>query len=228
MGTKRLYSIIAILLLTLIAQSASAGWGFRNGRGHRGLRGSGDIETQEFDFKKFDKIKLECGIDIRIHVGEELSCEVTADDNLFDEMEFRVRGRTLVLDTDKELRPTDGILMTLKMPALEGITINGAGDIYITNMSGNEFYLDINGAGDIRVEGEVDELDINISGAGDVDAEELEAKSADIRISGAGDAEVTVTDQIWAAISGVGNITYHGDPEHESTRVSGIGNIKHR
>ncbi len=228
MNKKMLSAISFILLLSLVAQNAYAGWGFGHKHSNRGLRGSGDIETREFDLSDFDKIKLECGIDIRIHVGESFFCEVEADDNFFDEMKFRVRGRTLVLDTKRNLRPSDDMLLTIRMPELEGVSISGAGDIYITGISGDEFYLDISGAGDIRVEGEVDELDIHLSGAGNIDAEDLEARSADVRISGAGNAEITVTDEIWASISGVGDIVYHGDPEHEKLNVSGMGKIRHK
>ena len=66
------------------------------------------------------------------------------------------------------------------------------------------------------------------SGAGDVNARELDADEVDVNISGAGDVEVTALKRIDARISGVGEIDYWGRPEKERTRVSGIGDIDRR
>ncbi len=55
---------------------------------------------------------------------------------------------------------------------------------------------------------------------------ELVAREVEIGISGAGDATVHATESLKARVSGVGNITYYGDPEHKRTKVSGLGHIK--
>ncbi len=44
-------------------------------------------------------------------------------------------------------------------------------------------------------------------------------------MSGAGEAKVYASESFEGRVSGVGNIDYWGDPEHEKTRVSGLGNI---
>jgi riboflavin kinase/FMN adenylyltransferase len=49
-----------------------------------------------------------------------------------------------------------------------------------------------------------------------------------VRVSGAGDADVHAEKSIEARVSGVGDITYYGDPQERDTKVSSVGSINHR
>ena len=216
--------LVSILFLTLAGGEALAG---KHGWGN-GIKGSGDVETRQLDFDGFDRIQLDGAFDLEIGFGREFELKLTTDDNLFDEMDISVDGGTLVLDTEENLRPTEGVLLEITMPALAGLKINGAGDITISDFDGERFDLNVRGAGDLTIDGRVGTLEIAISGAGDVDARELVAREVEIGISGAGDATVHATESLEARVSGVGNVTYYGDPEHKRTKVSGLGHIKGR
>ena len=86
----------------------------------------------------------------------------------------------------------------------------------------------MHGAGDLTMEGEVEDLKINLSGAGKVDTRQLEAQNVDVSISGVGNADVYASDSLRARVSGVGNLDYYGDPEKKKTRVSGLGRINQK
>ncbi len=221
---KRLLPIlmVSILILTLSGGEVLAG---KHGWG-KGIKGSGDVETRELDFDGFDEIRLDGAFDVEITFGRGFDLKLTTDDNLFGEMDIYVEDDRLVLDTEENLRPTEGVLLEITMPDLVGLKINGAGDILIEGFDGERFELNVRGAGDLTIDGRVGSLEVNISGAGDVDAEELVAREVEIGISGAGDATVHATESLKARVSGVGNITYYGDPEHKRTKVSGLGHIK--
>ena len=72
------------------------------------------------------------------------------------------------------------------------------------------------------------EVEIKVSGSGDIDARDLESTEAYVRVSGSGDVKVYAAEAIDARVSGSGDIAYYGDPEHVSRHVSGSGSIRKR
>jgi len=65
-----------------------------------------------------------------------------------------------------------------------------------------------------------------MSGAGGLDAFDLKAEYARIRISGVGGADIYVTKELDAKISGLGDVTYRGNPANIDKSVSGLGTIQ--
>jgi hypothetical protein len=55
-------------------------------------------------------------------------------------------------------------------------------------------------------------FELELAGAGTIDAKSLVSEKAEVEISGAGTAEVSVTEELFADIDGVGTLTYYGDP----------------
>ena len=86
----------------------------------------------------------------------------------------------------------------------------------------------MSGAAELEMQGEVTDLEINVSGAGEIDTRELKAKSVDISVSGAGEAKVFASESFEGRVSGVGSIDYWGQPEHQKTKVSGLGDINRK
>ena len=87
------------------------------------------------------------------------------------------------------------------------------------------FSFNVSGAAELEMNGKVDTLDISVSGAGDIDTRELMAKNVEVSVSGAGEAKVYASESFKGRVSGVGSIDYWGNPEHQSTKVSGLGDI---
>ena len=214
--------LAALTFLLAIAAAPAGAWPWD----HDKIEGSGDLETRSFDLDGFDAIDLNGSLDVRVTFGSDTSVEVTIDDNLFDNLVLEVRGSTLVVDWDEQCKTHRKSRIDLVLPRLEEIELSGAGNVDIEDFRGDRFEFTLNGAGDLDMSGEVDELEISISGAGDVDTRELDARSAKVRISGAGDADVRASERFRGSISGVGDITYYGDPEDVDKSVSGIGRIR--
>jgi hypothetical protein len=105
------------------------------------------------------------------------------------------------------------------------VDIHGAAEVEISDFRGEEFKFDVSGAAELEMDGVVDNLEINVSGAGEIDTRELKAKSVEISVSGAGEAKVYASESFDGRVSGVGSIDYWGDPEHQKTKVSGMGDI---
>lgn len=215
------FAAVAALLILNSGQALALKWG-------RGVKGSGDMETRELDLDRFEKIDLRGAFDIDITIGDEQKVEVTIDDNLWDILVAEVDGRTLELGWDENCRPDEDCRVEIVVKKLTDLDLSGAGDVDIENFRGSEFSFHLSGAGDLTMDGEVDDLEIRVSGAGNVDTRELKARDVDVSISGAGNADVYASNSIRGRVSGVGNLEYWGDPEVKSTHVSGLGHIERR
>ena len=66
--------------------------------------------------------------------------------------------------------------------------------------------------------------DVNISGFGSFEGEDLQSQTASINISGAGSATIWVEDELDANISGAGSINYYGSAS-VTKNVSGVGSV---
>ena len=213
-------AVVCGLIAVLIAAPASAG--FFEGRG---VKGSGDMETRELDLEDFSAIKIGGAFDLEIGFGDQQSVKVTIDDNLWDLLEADVRGGELELDWKKSVRPSDECRIEIVVRSLDEMNISGAGDVRIHDFAGDRFRFKLSGAADLEMDGEVDRLEIRVSGAGDIDTRDLRARDVEITISGAGSADVRATESIDAHVSGVGNIDIYGNPVHRKVRTSGLGKI---
>jgi len=194
--------------------------------GGHGIKGSGDLETRDFSLDKVNAVSIHGAFDLNVKMGKKQQIKVSIDDNLWDNLEIKVKNGTLVLDWDEDCRPDSDCSIDLVLPELDKVSVHGACDADIENYRGDSFMFKVSGAGDLEIDGEVDDLEISISGAGDVDARDLLADHVEVKISGAGNATVHANKSIKARVSGVGNLVYYGEPEDENTNVSGIGSIR--
>lgn len=92
------------------------------------------------------------------------------------------------------------------------IEVAGATSLYMYGVAAEELSLDIKGAASMDITGRTNRLELELAGAGAVDAKSLICKVAEVRISGAGSAEISVTDELLADMDGVGALAYYGDP----------------
>jgi hypothetical protein len=67
-------------------------------------------------------------------------------------------------------------------------------------------------------------LNATLGGAGELSLADLTADHAAVRLSGLGKAEVNVTGELDATVSGVGSIEYHGQPTVRR-HISGLGDV---
>ena len=226
MKSRRLLSTIVVLsLLCGLTGVAAAG---RHHSHYDTIDGSGKLETRTFDLQGFDRVRLDAGMDIDVRVGKPFALELKMDDNLFENLILKVDGDELVIGWEKSCAPDDDTLLKIDLPALAGFEVNGAGEIGIAGLSGKRFEYELNGACNLELEGTVDELEIDLSGAGDIDAVNLKARSAKVNVSGAGNVDCWASEEIRAEINGVGKITYGGKPAKQKTSVHGIGSIDAR
>jgi hypothetical protein len=238
-NTVKIMLIIAVISVLAIF-AASCKWTI-------GLvRGSGDIKTEERDVSGFHKVYLEGIGNLIITQGDEESLVIEADDNIIPLIKTDVFGHRLTIGFKRGYNfiPISKIKYHLTVIDLDEISLSGAGDIDCDDFNTDQLEFDISGvgdidfninakrvettssgAGDITLSGKVDSQEIDISGVGKYDAEELESRECSISLSGAGSVTVNTSEELDISISGVGNVYYAGDP-HITQDISGLGRVK--
>jgi hypothetical protein len=189
-------------------------------------------ETAETrDLATFSKIRIKGAVELNIEIGKTQSVEIITEEDFHDRIETSVRGKTLTIDQDdwddRDWRGVD-VVLNITLSYFEYLQIDGAADVDAVGINSKEFGLQINGAGDIHLEGTCEEAEYEINGAGDLDAKDLECKIVDIEIRGAGDADVFASEEVSAGIFGVGDITAYGNPSRVSRRIFGMGDFTKR
>jgi hypothetical protein len=214
----------------------------------RTVRGSGTIVSRTQTVGPFKRVCLNSSRgDVVVTQANEHSIRVEADDNLIDRLTAKVDGDTLRVNfaSGFELvRPSRPIQVqvaaseieqlqvagqghlkagALRTSALE-LAINGKGAITAGPLAVETLTVNINGIGKCAAEGAAREQDVNISGIGQHLADGLDCQRACVAISGIGKVALRVAQALDVAISGVGDVIYHGHPE-VTREISGRGKV---
>lgn len=185
-----------------------------------------DDDSETRDVAEFSRIVIEGAMDIEVSVGARQEVEISADQGYLSRVETRVERETLYISQEGRRWRNGDIEVTISVENLSAFIIEGAADVDITGIDSDSFLLEIDGAGDVTLVGTCGVVEIEINGAGDIDAEDFECKSVDITINGAGDADVYASESIRAVLNGVGDITVYGNPSRVRPSIHGLGSFE--
>jgi hypothetical protein len=141
----------------------------------REIKGNYTIINEKIAITDYEEIVLNIAADVFYAQisQEEPFLQVTVDKNIFSSLDISVQNRRLIISqkNDSVLRPTQ---------------------LKIYTNSKNLSKIDIHGSGDVFLEKEVNakEMEIAVSGSGDVKADSLFCESLKVKIIGSGDAEI--------------------------------------
>ncbi|HJT82047.1 MAG TPA: head GIN domain-containing protein [Chthoniobacterales bacterium] len=192
-----------------------------------GIRGSGKVVTVQRPIEDFTEISARGAVRVDWHSGAP-SLSITTDDNLIDIFETKVSRNRLEMRMRERTRPTRGVKVSITSSALNGAKLSGAADLVAQGVNGKVFAVESAGSTSITLDGTVDELLADLTGASELKAKSLQAKSVGISATGAADAWVTATEKLRVAITGAGEVTYSGNPPTIEKKVTGAGSIHHK
>ena len=165
---------------------------------------------------------------ITITYGTEYKVEIKGSGNLIPRYKTNIFNGTLNLGYEHVRIGKDDIEVFVTMPAINNASMSGSGKLSINGIfpAQNQFRLTISGSSDTKVNGSIptDEVSVNISGSGDADLQNVQAKNGDVRISGSGDVKLSVQNSLKARISGSGKVFYTGNATVDS-EISGSGTV---
>lgn len=106
------------------------------------------------------------------------------------------------------------------------IEFDGVGNFEAFDLESNKIKVDYEGVGNLSLGGSANFLVIESEGVGSVNAENMRAKNAIIKSSGVGSVKCYASESIDLTNSGVGSITYYGNPTVKNMKNTGVGKIK--
>jgi hypothetical protein len=219
----------------------------RDGRKNKSVTGDGNVTKQNREVKSFSEIKIEGLFDVTISQGSKESVTVETDANLQEFVEVVNDGNALTVRNGKAnfkkvtkmeihivLKDVSKISAyglgdiksesTLKLNSLE-LKISGVGDASF-QLDCDRLDLNYGGVGDVKLSGKAKTVKMNSSGVGDVHAYDLAVTDLKLNQSGVGDTKVSVNGELTIDFSGVGAVSYKGNPTSKNITKTGIGSVK--
>ncbi|MDR1681802.1 MAG: DUF2807 domain-containing protein [Candidatus Symbiothrix sp.] len=177
------------------------------------IKGNYNIVNQTLSIDDYESIELRVGAELiyRQSPQSEPFLQVAVDENILPSLRFLSKGKRLIIDqkNDSNLNPTRFVIYT-NSKSLNDIKIAGSGDICLEN------------------EVNAPQMDIEITGSGDVKADSLFCENIRLQITGSGDISIA-----WAATTAGFSITGSGDINaldflagELKCQITGSGDIK--
>jgi len=191
-----------------------------------GVRGNGNLTTDQRSVGPFSEIEASGALQIEWRSGSP-SLSITTDENLLSHIDSESINNRLRLRSHGNLWPTHGIKVVLSSPTRVGAKLTGATRLTANQLSGGKFAVESTGAARVTLDGTVDELLADMTGASELNAKSLQTKTAEISTTGAADADIAVSDVLKVSITGAGKVNYSGNPTIEK-HITGAGSIRHK
>jgi len=209
--------------------------------GGSGVSGRGSMETFTFNVGEITEIRVEMLCNIVYHSAPSDTVTFEVQSNLMDYIRVEESGGVLTVRSTRNLNITgtgNTPVLTVSSPSLSRVTHMGAGRFTaVDTIIGNDFSLHIAGAADgkaaldvqnltvnlagagsFELSGTADSSDIRMAGAGRLDALDLQTRSTTINLAGVGTVSISCSDSLTVVAGGVGTVEYRGSPTLDLTR----------
>lgn len=152
-----------------------------------GVRGSGNVITEDRQVGDFTVIEVVGSADVVIRQGDETRVQVNADKNLLEFITTKVRNGTLVVGGEGRVRNYKKFEVHVTIARLDRVKIMGSGDVRSEGtLSGSDLEIAIYGSGDVNMQLDHKSLTTNINGSGDINVSGI-AGSLAVSVMGSGD-----------------------------------------
>jgi putative autotransporter adhesin-like protein len=192
-----------------------------------GIRGNRNMKTDERIIGTFANIEASGMFRIEWQ-NDAPALRITTDENLLRYVDNHISHDTLHLNTREQIWPTHGIKVVISSPTRTGARISGAVTLTAKQLSGPKFAFESTGASHIALDGSIDELLADMTGASELEATGLQTKTVEISTTGAADAAIAVSETLKVSITGAGKVTYSGNPKTIEKHISGAGSIRQK
>ena len=193
------------------------------------VEGAGPVVTQDRTVSGFSRIELQTEGTVHLTQADTETLTVEAEENLLDHLETEVHGDTLYIawdEMDEWHRPTQPMNFYVSAKEIDGLIVDGSGDIQADDLSGTDMDLVVKGSGDIGIE-EItgDTFNVAVDGSGDIHVDRLTGDTVDLTINGSGEIKLgaLTADTLHSRIHGSGNCYVTGEAPTQTLAIAGSG-----
>ena len=201
---------------------------------HSGNQAFSQDKKEKREVTAFSEISLSISADLYLKQGNEHSLVLEGDEDDLEDIETEVRGNELNTQLNRAFNfsSMDRIRIYVTMKNVDELSVSGSGKIEAeTPIQTSELTLNLSGSGDINIgELEAKEVDAQISGSGDIRlAGKSNLEELEVDITGSGDlhAEDIQADEADIDISGSGTCRIHAINELEVS-ITGSGKVRYK
>ena len=173
-------------------------------------------------------------VEYRQSNGSKTTVSIYGSDNLVDLLEVSTVNGVLQVNIKKGVKILSGerrLKVIASSPSLNQVDIKGSADVYLKGtIKGNDLNLNIAGSGDIEAENlQYANIFALVKGSGDIDLKNVKATTVMSEVNGSGDisAEKLAATNVVATVAGSGDIVCYASRQLDA-RVSGSGDIKYK
>jgi len=200
-----------------------------------GIQVQAEEQTRKVD--KFTSISLRISANVQLKQGENQNLKIVAKSSTLEEIITEVKeGELIIRFPNKnyfwnDFNPGE-ITIYITAAEIRRLGVSGSGDIIAEErINAEELNLAVSGSGNIKLmELSAKEVDATISGSGNVNlAGETAAKLLSASISGSGNLKALDfnADDVNVKVSGSGNVSIEAN-NNLNARVSGSGNVNYK
>jgi hypothetical protein len=232
----KMLKIISTLLIMLILA----------GCGKSTIGGNGNVTVETRKLNKFNCISIKGAYDVELVRSDSTYLRIEADDNLLPVIITTINDSILEIYNEKNIIRSKELKLIIACPDLQSIDfsgateltcdttldfkhlnilISGAGRIDLT-VNAQSIKTSVSGGAELVFKGIVKNMEISITGTGNLNASKLFVDSCAIDISGFGWAKLNVKQNLEVNISGFGKVEYSGNPEIKQS-ITGGAKVKH-
>lgn len=189
--------------------------------------------TEERDLKDFTDVETKGSFNVLITQGNEYSVVLKGGKNILGVIETTVKSKQLLIKvkSGRSIPSSAEITVYITMPEVHDLEVSGSGDIELENdLITTDINLKVSGSGNIRVPYlEATNLDAKISGSGRIEVEGGKVHRENLNIKGSGDIDAydLMANKAKVKITGSGNV-YVYVVEHLDVEITGSGDVHYR
>ncbi|MNJ84786.1 hypothetical protein D3C87_22460 [compost metagenome] len=195
------------------------------------IKGKGGTVTETRDLSGFNKISLSIDADVNYVQDSVYFVEISAQQNVIDVITTDINGGELEIEFSKWVRKHSNITIVIHSPDLRAIDLSGSGNVESSSdILTTDLELNVSGSGNIVLASvHSDELEAKISGSGNISVSGGEVTNQKATISGSGSVEMEnlKANNSDAKISGSGSISVWAVDQLKAT-ISGSGDIRYK
>jgi hypothetical protein len=191
-------------------------------------RSEGDIVTENRSAKDFHALDISVPGKVLVHTGPAYAVVVQGEESAMPYLETEVKNGSLHIYFSKNVHDVDDLVITVTAPAFDEFEVSGSGEVIAHDpLDGLELEVKVSGSGDVSLtDVDYDRIDVDVSGSGDVLLQGIAVQSVNYEVSGSGGVEALdcPTPRAIVKVSGSGTVRCHALDYLRAT-VSGSGDV---
>jgi hypothetical protein len=187
--------------------------------------GDGQLRLEARPVSNLADLDIAGPVNMEVRVGPQASLQVETDANLMPLVRTEASGGTLRVRVEGNVRTNYAIRVIYTVPQLSQIRATGSGRLTVTDLNGGALSLTKLGSGRSQLSGKVGNLNMEVTGSGDVDASALQSGSANLSLTGSGGITLGQVrgELLNVKVRGSGDVRASGVANMLNARVTGSG-----